>query len=85
MTPMCSSVTGAFVGWGTGVADCDGNMSFEYFNTSGASQGTSLPANWQPCKPQIASSTVTAIVELTQAAYDAIVTKDPNTLYVIIG
>lgn len=85
MTPMCLSTTGALIGWATGVADCDGDISFEYHNTSGVSQGTSLPANWQPCTPNIPSTTVTAIVELTQAAYDAIVTKDPNTLYVIIG
>jgi hypothetical protein len=82
---MCNSTTGQFVGWGTGVADCDGVIAFEYFNTGGVSQGGTLPANWQPCKPTIASSTVTAIVEMTQAAYDALVTKDPNTLYVIIG
>jgi hypothetical protein len=85
MTPMCSSATGDLVGWGAGWTDCDGNVSIEYFNTSGVSQGGTLPANWEPCKPTYASTTVTAIVELTQAAYDAIVTKDPNTLYVIIG
>lgn len=85
MTPMCSSVTGQLVGWASAVADCDGDISFEYHNTSGVSQGSTLPANWQPCTPTIASNSVTSIVELTQVAYDAIVTKDPNTLYVIIG
>lgn len=85
MTPMCSNVTGDLVGWAGGTVTCDGVVSVEYFNTSGVSQGSTLPGNWEPCRPTYASTTVTAIVELTQAAYDAIVTKDPNTLYVIIG
>lgn len=86
MTPMCSTVTGDLVGWGTGQVDCDGSaVTIQYYNTSGVLQGTSLPASWEPCRPTYASTSVTAIVELTQAAYDAIVTKDPNTLYVIIG
>lgn len=33
----------------------------------------------------VVSATVTAIVVLTQAAYDALGTPDPNTLYVIDG
>lgn len=50
MTPMCSSITGSQVGWTVGTVDCDGStVSIEYFNTSGVSQGTTLPANWQPC------------------------------------
>lgn len=85
MTPMCSSVTGQLVGWAAGQADCDGVVTIEYYNTSGALQGSTLPANWTPCRPNITSTTVTAIVEMTQAAYDALGTKDPNTLYVIIG
>lgn len=85
MTPMCSSVTGQLVGWAVGQSDCDGDVTIEYYNTSAVLQGSSLPANWQPCRPTYQSTTVTAIVEMTQAAYDALVTKDPNTLYVIIG
>lgn len=79
MTPLCSSATGDLVGWATGRTDCDGDVTLEYFNTSGASAGTTLPAGWQVC------SADTATQVLTQAAYDAIVTKNPNTLYIIIG
>lgn len=85
MTPMCG-VNGQLVGWAGGSVDCDGTViTIEYFNTSGVSQGTALPAQWQPCRPSYTSTTVTAIVEMTQAAYTALGTKDPNTLYVIIG
>jgi hypothetical protein len=33
----------------------------------------------------VISSDVTFIVELTQAAYDALDPADPNTLYVVVG
>jgi hypothetical protein len=33
----------------------------------------------------VASATIRTIVQITQAAYDALGTKDPNTLYVIVG
>ena len=32
----------------------------------------------------VSSASVATIVTLTQSAYDAIPTKDPNTLYVIV-
>lgn len=33
----------------------------------------------------VTSTDVATIVQLTQAAYDALATKDPATLYVIVG
>lgn len=48
MTPMCNA-SNVQVGWATAVADCDGDVEIEYWNTSGVSQGASLPAGWKPC------------------------------------
>lgn len=45
------------------------------------SVGTPVTAEFNP----IAGVVVNLIVNLTQAAYDAIGTKDANTLYVIVG
>lgn len=49
MQPMCLTTTGAFAGWAIGVGDCDGDVTLEYFDEDGVSQGGSLPANWKPC------------------------------------
>jgi hypothetical protein len=48
MVPMSLSTTLAFAGWATGVADCDGDVTIEYFDEDGVSQGSTLPANWVP-------------------------------------
>lgn len=48
MQPMCDD-TLAFVGWATGVADCDGTVTIEYFDVDGASEGGTLPTDWVPC------------------------------------
>lgn len=86
MTPMCSITNGQQVGWAAATVDCEGTViTLKYFDYDGVDQGNTLPADWQVCRPTFTSSTVTAIVEMTQAAYDALVSKDPNTLYVIIG
>lgn len=85
MTPMCSTTTGQPVGWATATVDCDGTtVAIQYYNTSGVLQGTSLPADWQVCRPSFASTSVNSIVVLTQTEYDAL-TRDPNTLYIVIG
>ena len=49
MYPMCLSTTGAFAGWAIGVADCDGDVTFDYLDEDGVSVGSTLPANWRPC------------------------------------
>jgi hypothetical protein len=69
MTPMCDVNTNQFVGWGTGDISCD---------------GATITANWSPCRPYFNSITIAAIVQLTQAEYDALVSYDPNTLYLIV-
>lgn len=33
----------------------------------------------------VTSPTISSMIQITQAAYDALGTKDPNTLYVIVG
>lgn len=86
MQAMCNTATGALVGWATGFVSCDGDdTTIEYFNTSGTSQGTNLPATWTVCRPTYSSNVVTSIVQMTQSEYDALGSKDPNTLYVIVG
>lgn len=49
MTPMCNTTTGVHVGWAVGVADCASDIAIQYFNTSGVSQGLTLPLTWKPC------------------------------------
>jgi hypothetical protein len=39
----------------------------------------------QPAGNYVTSTTITTIVRLTQAAYDALATKDASTLYAIVG
>lgn len=86
MQAMCDLSDGQLVGWATAVVSCDGSsVVIEYFNTSGASLGTTVPGGWGICRPTFASNVVYSIVEMTQAAYDDLVSKDPNTLYLIIG
>jgi hypothetical protein len=51
MTAMCSTVDDSLVGWATARTDCDGNVTIEYFDTNGVSQGGTLPANWGVCQP----------------------------------
>jgi hypothetical protein len=46
---MCSTTTGAFLGWAIGTADCDGVIALEYFDEDGVTAGTTLPAGWKPC------------------------------------
>lgn len=46
---MCLTTTGAHAGWAIGVADCAGDVTLEYFDEDGVSQGATLPANWKPC------------------------------------
>jgi len=50
-------------------------------------QGPTGPAG--PTGPMptgaVTSTTITALVKLTQSAYDALPTKDAATLYVIVG
>lgn len=45
--------------------------------------GVGLKWSDTPYQPLVASPTITRIVQITQAAYDALATKDDNTLYVI--
>lgn len=49
MTPMCDDTTFAQVGWAVAVADCAGNVILTYYDTSGVSEGSALPADWRPC------------------------------------
>lgn len=48
MIPMCNS-SGVQQGWAIATAQCDGDVTLEYFDTAGASEGGTLPAGWQPC------------------------------------
>lgn len=48
MYPMCDD-TMVFVGWATAVADCDGDITTEYFDVDGVSEGATLPTDWRPC------------------------------------
>jgi alpha-D-ribose 1-methylphosphonate 5-phosphate C-P lyase len=85
MTPMCDVNTNQFVGWGTGDISCDGaTITISYIDLDGVDQGSAAPANWSPCRPYFNSITIAAIVQLTQAEYDALVSYDPNTLYLIV-
>lgn len=85
MQAMCSSTNGDLVGWATAVVSCDGtDMTIEYFSTSGVSRGTTIPEEWTVCRPNFSSDSIVNIVQMTQAAYDALLTKDPNTLYIIV-
>lgn len=85
MQAMCNT-NGALVGWATATVECDGSaVTLRYYNTSGVLQGTSLPSGWSTCRQTYASNYVNVIVQMTQAEYDALVSKDPNTLYVIVG
>lgn len=45
---MCDD-TMVFVGWATAVADCDGDITTEYFDVDGVSEGATLPTDWRPC------------------------------------
>lgn len=49
MTPMCDVDTGEQLGWAIAVAACDGDVTLEYFDVDGVSEGGSLPADWKPC------------------------------------
>jgi hypothetical protein len=83
---MCNINTGLTVGWAAATVDCDGTtISIEYIDTSGTSQGSTKPSDWEYCRPGFSSQTIYSIVQITQAAYTALGTKDPNTLYVIVG
>jgi hypothetical protein len=48
MIPMCNS-SGVQQGWAIATAECDGDVTLEYYNTSGVLQGGTLPSGWQPC------------------------------------
>jgi hypothetical protein len=68
MQAMCNS-SGVFSGWATGIADCDGTETFEYWNTSFVSQGTSLPSGWKPCVQGVTGATWSPVhVPLTFAS-----------------
>lgn len=49
----------------------------------GVKVGTGLSMSGQVMNADVASNDVHNIVSLTQSAYDALATKDPNTLYII--
>ena len=49
MQAMCDDTTFDQLGWAIGVADCDGDVSLEYFDVDGVSQGGTLPAGWRTC------------------------------------
>lgn len=49
----------------------------------GIKVGTGLSMNGEVMNADVASSDVHNIVSLTQSAYDALATRDPNTLYII--
>lgn len=86
MQAMCSTTSGQLVGWAAAHVNCDGSdTDILYYNTSGVLQGSVLPASWTICRPSYSSNYVNAIVEITQDDYDALVSKDPNTLYIIVG
>lgn len=85
MTPMCNVNTNQMVGWALSTVSCDGStITLTYLDVNGVSQGSSLPADWHPCRPGWSSISVESIVQLTQAEYDALGSYDPNTLYIIV-
>jgi hypothetical protein len=49
----------------------------------GIKVGTGLSMNGEVMNADVASNDVHNIVSLTQSAYDALATKDANTLYII--
>lgn len=51
---MCDTTTGEHLGWAVGVADCDSDITIEYFDVDGVSEGNTLPAGWKPCVQGVA-------------------------------
>ena len=85
MTPLCDSNTGVTVGWAVANASCEGGtITITYIDALTNETHSSKPASWEYCRPAFSGGVIYNIVQLTQAAYDALVTKDPNTLYVIV-
>lgn len=83
---MCDATTGLTVGWAVAKAECDGSaITITYINATTNAQTSTKPASWEYCRPGFSSDTIYSIVEITQAAYDALGSKDPNTLYIIVG
>lgn len=86
MTPMCNSTTGLTVGWAVATVDCEGtNITLTYIDAETSAEYSTKPATWEYCRPGFSSDTIYSVVQITQAGYDALGSKDPNTLYVIVG
>lgn len=86
MTPMCHVDTGLVVGWAVASIDCAGTaVAIRYYSTSGSLVGTTKPSTWEFCQTKGIAGTIDTIVQMTQAAYDALPATDPNTLYLIVG
>lgn len=54
-------------------------------NKLSAGRGITIDSDTNVISADVASSTIHYLVEITQSAYDALTTKDPNTLYIIKG
>lgn len=52
-------------------------------DTGKSKVGVGLKWSDTPYSPDVVSGDITSIVSITQAAYEGLATKDPNTLYVI--
>lgn len=85
MTPMCSADTGKTVGWAIASVDCDGTaVSIRYYNVNGGLVGTTKPAAWEYCRPGFSNETIYSIVVISESDYAALVSPDPNTLYLVV-
>lgn len=85
MVPMCDINTGLTVGWAIAQQDCDAVVTVTYLDAATNATTTTKPTGWEYCRPGFSSDTIYSVVQMTQVDYDALVSKDPNTLYVIVG